>query len=64
MLLIDGAILLLAGGGATRVTLTGLRFAERILPAAQRAARARGVVVRALWRPDGAGCDIALEPVA
>lgn len=62
MTLVDGAISLLATGGADRVTLTGLRFAERILPAAQRLARTQRVVVRPLWRPAGGGCDIALEP--
>jgi hypothetical protein len=61
--LIDSSIALLAAGGAVRVTLTGLRFAERILPAAKRTARARDVNVRALWRSGGVGCDITLEPL-
>ncbi len=60
--LINGSIALLASGGADRVTLTGLRFGERILPSAQVAARPLGVVVRPLWRASGAGCDIAVEP--
>lgn len=60
--LINGSIALLASGGAARVTLTGLRFGERILPTAQISARALGVVVRPLWRASGAGCDIAVEP--
>jgi hypothetical protein len=60
--LVNGSIALLASGGAVRVTLTGLRFGERILPTAQISARTLGVVVRPLWRPAGAGCDIAVEP--
>lgn len=61
--LIDSSIALLAAGDAVRVTLTGLRFAERILPTAQRSARARDVVARPLWRTGGGSCDIALEPL-
>jgi hypothetical protein len=62
MSLIDSSIALLAAGGAVRVTLCGLRFAERILPKAQRSARERDVLVRPLWRKGGTTCDIALEP--
>lgn len=62
MSLVDSSIALLAAGGAVRVTLSGLRFAERILPKAQRSARERNVLVRPLWRKGGASCDIALEP--
>ncbi|HEY8771685.1 MAG TPA: hypothetical protein VIM66_00765 [Candidatus Limnocylindria bacterium] len=62
--LVEGSIALLAAGGAARVTLTGLQFAERILPTAQRAARSRNVVVRPLWHSEAGSCDIAVEPLA
>ena len=62
--LIDSSIEMLAAGAANRVTLTGLRFAERIFPVAQCSASTRDVAVRLLWRHDGVGCDIALEPRA
>ena len=61
--LVDAAIALLADGSAARVTLTGLRFAERILATAAIPARLQGVVIRPIWRGDGAGCDIAVEPL-
>jgi hypothetical protein len=60
--LINAAIALLASGGAIRVTITGLRFGERILPTAEISARKKGVVLRPLWRPGGTICDIAVEP--
>ena len=61
--LVEGAIALLASGGAARVTLTGLRFAERILPMAQQSGREQDVAVRPLWCSGGNSCDIALEPL-
>jgi hypothetical protein len=60
--LIDAAIALLVSGGADRVTLTGLRFGERILPSAVRSARLQGVVIRPLWRQGATTCDITVEP--
>jgi hypothetical protein len=60
--LINAAIALVASGGAIRVTMTGLRFGERILPTAEISARKQGVVIRPLWRPGGTICDIAVEP--
>jgi hypothetical protein len=63
MLLVRGAIGLIANGGARRVTLVKLHSAEHILMAAQALAREQGVIVRAMWRASGDGCDIAVEPV-
>jgi hypothetical protein len=63
LLLLDGAIALIASGGARRVTLVAVQAAEALLPAAQALAREQGVIVRAIWRSGGAGCDIAVEPV-
>lgn len=60
--LIDSSLALLAAGDADRVTLTGLRFAERILPVARRSAMGNDVVVRPLWRHGATSCDIQLEP--
>ena len=62
-LLVRGAIDLVARGGARRVTLVAVRFAEAILPDAQALAREHGVIVRAMWRGDGTGSDIAVEPI-
>lgn len=63
LLLLRGAIDLIVTGGARRVTLVAVHSAEAILPAAQALARERGVIVRAVWRASGDGCDIAVEPV-
>jgi hypothetical protein len=60
--LINAAIALLVSGGADRVTLTGLRFADRLLPTAVASARLQGVVIRPLWRPGATTCDITVEP--
>jgi hypothetical protein len=63
LLLVRGAIGLITSGGARRVTLVAVRSAEAILPGAQAEAREHGVIVRAVWRQDGIGCDIAVEAV-
>lgn len=59
--LVRGAIDLISAGGADRVTLINLTAAERILAQAHALGFERGVVVRALWRDDRDGCDIAVE---
>jgi hypothetical protein len=58
--LVEGAIALVAQGGAERVALL-LRQAARILPVAQRSARPRGVTVRLAQRPDGS--ELVVEPM-
>ena len=50
-----------AGGGATRIVLAGLRFGEPLLEAAQEMARASGVRLVPLWSSDESGVDIAIE---
>jgi hypothetical protein len=59
--LVRSAIDLIAAGGADRVTLVGLRSAERVLPQAQALSEAAGLSARATWLPDGDGCDIIVE---
>lgn len=48
------AILLVAGGAATAVSLTGLPFAERVLPFAQEAAQEQAVRITVEVHADGA----------
>lgn len=61
--LVEAAIALVAGGGARRVSLL-IQHGALILPGAQASAGRWGVIVRAVWRPDGAGCDLIVEPIA
>ena len=64
LLLVRGAIGLVSSGGARRVTVIARHSNENVVAAAQAFARKNGVIVRAIWRPAGDGCDIAVEPVA
>jgi hypothetical protein len=59
--LVEGAIALVATGGAERVELI-LRQGERILPVAQASARERDVAIR-VARREGGACDLVVEPM-
>ena len=61
--LVRDAIVMVAGGGAPRVVLGGLRFGEALLPTARELATEAGVRVVPLWMPDDAGADIAIERI-
>jgi hypothetical protein len=61
--LVRSAIDLIAAGGARRVTLVGIRGAERLLPRAQALSAEAGLSARGIWQPDGLSCDIAVEDV-
>jgi hypothetical protein len=60
---VRSAIDLITSGTARRVTLVGLRGAERLLPRAQVLAADAGLTARAVRHGDGTGCDIAVEPI-
>lgn len=62
--LVRGAITMVASGGATRVSLGGLRFGEQLIEPARRMALASGVRIVPLWMPDDAGADLAVERIA
>ena len=62
--LVRDAIAMVAGGGAPRVVVGGLRFTEALLPAARGLAAEAGVRLVPLWMPDDAGADIAVERIA
>lgn len=55
------SLTLLGTGGASRVTVVGLRFAERILPEMRSAAGAQGIALRATRHRRS--WDIVLEPI-
>ena len=61
--LVRGAIAVVAGGGARRVTLVGMQGVDHLLPGAQALAQGRGVTVRPVRREAGVGWDVAVEPL-
>ena len=63
MRLIREAIAMVASGGAPRVILAGINFAETLLDPARRLALEAGVRLVPLWRADEAGADIAIERI-
>jgi hypothetical protein len=63
MKLVRDAIAMVAGGGAPRVVVAGLRFGETLLAPARSLATQAGVRVVPLWMPDDAGADIAVERI-
>jgi hypothetical protein len=61
--LIGSAVAMVASGGAPRVQLASLRFAEQLLRPARRMALQAGVRIVPLWHADEAGVDIAVERI-
>jgi hypothetical protein len=61
--LVRAAISLIAAGGADRITLIGLKGAERVLPRAQALCLEAGLRARAERHPGDAGCDILVEGI-
>ena len=60
--LVRGAVAMVASGGAPRVQLAGLRFADPLLAPARRMALQAGVRIVPLWNEDEAGVD-TVEPI-
>jgi len=61
--LVREAIALVASGGAKRVVIAGLRFADEVIDPAEGAAHEIGLRVRALSRAVDEGIDLAIEPI-
>jgi len=61
--LVTEAILLVSSGGAPRVTVAGLHYAEQVLEALRPDAAARRVRLAPLWTDDERGADLVVEPV-
>jgi hypothetical protein len=45
------------------VVVASLRYSQALLDPSRRRALEAGVRIRALWRNDGAGADLAVEPI-
>ncbi len=59
--MIEGAILMVASGAATRVCVANMQFGGDLVSAARDMARQAGVSVTPIWRADEAGADIVVE---
>jgi hypothetical protein len=60
---VRGAIVLVASGGASRVTLTGLRFGEELMARFSHHPEAEGIVLEPIFWPDDAGCDLIVRAI-
>lgn len=58
---ITAAVELVAARPTFRVTLTGLRFGESLLPRLQLLARSRGVRIRPVWPMGDGPVDLVVE---
>ena len=61
--LVRGAIAMVASGGAPRVALGSLRFADQLLKPARRLALEADVRVVPLWTSADAGTGLAIERI-
>jgi hypothetical protein len=60
---VRGALALVASGGASRVTLTGLRFGDELTARFRPDAEAAGVLLEPIFWPDDAGCDLIVRRI-
>jgi hypothetical protein len=61
--MIRAAIGLVASGGAPRVVLAGLQFAEPLLASSRQIAEGSGVRVVPLWTAEERPADLAIERI-
>ena len=59
--LVEGAIALVASGGAPRVTVGGLAFGAQLLPRVAARARQQQVEVHELWSPWSDVCQVEVR---
>jgi hypothetical protein len=62
--LVQSAVLMVSSGGAPRVSLVSLRFAEQLLHQARRMALRAGVRIVPLWTLDDGLTGLAVEGIA
>ena len=60
---VESAIALVASGSASRITLTGLRFAEQVARRFRAEAVAKGIRLEPLPWPEDAGCDLIVRRI-
>jgi hypothetical protein len=61
--LVREAIAMVAGGGARRVIVAGIRFGADLVEPGRRLALEAGVRLMQLDRADGTGVDLAIVPI-
>ena len=57
------AIAMVASGASRRVVVAGIRYGDVILDSARRFALESGVRVNPIWREEGGGADLVVEPI-
>ena len=60
---VEAAIELVRLGAATRVTMSGLRFAEAVIERLRDEAGRAGVVLDPLYWPEDSGCDVTVRRI-
>ena len=60
---VESAIAMVHSRGASRVTLTGLRFAETVLRELAADARREGIALEPIYWPEDAGCDVVVRRI-
>ena len=60
---VESAIVLVASGSATRITLSGLKFGEEVAKRFRADARSKGVRIDPIPFPDDAGCDLIVRTI-
>lgn len=60
---VESAIAMVRSGVASRVSLTGLRFAEAVLRELAADARREGIAVEPIYWPEDAGCDVVVRRI-
>ncbi|HEX7399465.1 MAG TPA: hypothetical protein VF302_06825 [Candidatus Limnocylindrales bacterium] len=58
---VESAIALVRSGAATRVTLTGLHFAEAVLRQLSLEVQREGIALDPLYWADDSGCDVVVR---
>ena len=60
---VESAIAMVRSGSASRVTLTGLRFAEAVLGELAADAQREGITLEPVYWPEDAGCDVVVRRI-
>ena len=60
---VEGAMELVASGGASRITLAGLKFGEQLAGRFRAEAQSKGLRLEPILWPEDAGCDLVVRRI-